>query len=133
MLKIKLQSRIVAEVRLDYFLIHPNIYKTENLENRGFGIIPVLAVLAVLADFGISGVWPDSGIPGEGPSSGQIPGSGRICQIWGFPGSQNPGFPGSRIGVFRGPRSGEKAHFPRRWFQLYRAVGTRILDVFFQI
>ena len=81
MLKIKLQSRIVAEVRLDYFLIHPNIYKTENLENRGFGIIPVLAVLAVLGDFGISGVWPDSGVPGGGVGLGQISGSGRRWDI----------------------------------------------------
>ena len=55
--------------------------------------------------FWVSGIWPFSGIPREGPSSGQIRDLAEIWQIWGSgPGSrirvfgvQNPGFPGSQI------------------------------------
>ncbi len=55
---------------------------------------------------GISGVLPDPGFSGVGPSSGQIPGSGRTGQIWGPPGVRNPGFSGSGIRGFRGPKTG---------------------------
>jgi hypothetical protein len=52
-----------------------------------------------------SGVWPDSGIPGRGPSSGQIRDLAGIGQIWGpgrgpesgVFGVRNRGFPGSGI------------------------------------
>ena len=88
---LELQSRIVAEVRLDYFL-KSRIFKKQRFRKNRVS--------------GISGVLPDPGFSGVGPSSGQIPGSGRTGQIWGPPGVRNPGFSGSEIRGFRGPKSG---------------------------
>jgi hypothetical protein len=88
------QSNLESEARS----VTSIVINLEYLKKQRFPEIVDSGIIPVLADFEVSGIWPFSRIPGEGPSSGQIrPGAGS------WPGPGNLGFPGSRFGRFRGP------------------------------
>jgi len=97
-----MKSRIGDTVRLDYF------YKTLSSENRDSGIWRFKRFKRFWRFWRFCrnpGIWPDSGIPGRGPSSGQIRDLAGIGQIWGpargprigVSGVQNRPDPGSQI------------------------------------